>query len=148
MNRRDFLRTGSGLAAATAAGCGAHTESQSQRPNVLLIYTDEHSHWTLGAYGGTIIGTPNIDSIGREGAIFNNFFVNSAVCTPSRGCLMTGRYPHQHGAYQNNIELNRDEVTIAELFRRAGYETGMGGQVAPRRAAQTRLDECRTLDGL
>jgi len=128
MNRRDFLRTGTGLAAATAAGCGAQTESQSQRPNVLVIYTDEHSHWTLGAYGGTIIGTPNIDSIGHEGAIFNNFFVNSAVCTPSRGCLMTGRYPHQHGAYQNNIELNRDEVTIAELFRRAGYETGMGGK--------------------
>lgn len=128
MNRRDFLRTGGGLAAATAAGCGTKTEPMPPKPNVLLIYSDEHSHWTLGAYGGKIIGTPNIDSIGHDGAIFNNFFVNSAVCTPSRGCLMTGRYPHQHGAYTNNIELSRDQVTIAELFRRAGYETGMAGK--------------------
>ncbi len=95
---------------------------------MLVIYTDEHSSWTLGAYGGKLIGTPNIDRIGREGAIFHNYFVNSAVCTPSRGCIITGRYPHAHGAYRNNVELNRDEITLAECFRRAGYETGFAGK--------------------
>jgi len=97
-------------------------------PNVLIIYTDEHSAWTLGAYGSKLVGTPNIDRIGREGVIFNNYLVNSAVCTPSRGCFITGRYPHAHGAYRNNIEMGRGQVTMAHLFQRAGYETGMAGK--------------------
>ena len=126
MNRREFLQTGSALAG--AAGCGRTEQRRAKKPNVLLLYTDEHSHWTLGAYGGKVAGTPHLDSIGREGAVFNNFFVNSAVCTPSRGCLMTGRYPHRHGAYRNYVRLGSDNVTIAELFRRAGYETGMAGK--------------------
>ena len=128
MQRLEFLAA-AGAAGLSAAACNSGAQPESRkRPNVLVLYTDEHSAWTLGAYGGKLIGTPNLDRIGREGAIFHNYFVNSAVCTPSRGCLVTGRYPHAHGAYSNNIELNRDEVTIAECFRRAGYQTGYAGK--------------------
>lgn len=98
------------------------------RPNVLLILTDQQSFWTLGAYGGQLPGTPNIDSIGRQGAIFRNFFVTSAVCTPSRGCYMTGRYPHAHGAVHNDLPLHSDEFTLGNMFQQAGYETGYAGK--------------------
>jgi len=122
MTRRDFL-----AASSLTAAC-ASPPAERERPNVLFIYTDEHSAWTLGAYGGTLIETPHLDLIAQDGAVFNNYFVNSAVCTPSRGCLLTGRYPHAHGAYTNNLELNRDEVTLAHLFKASGYETGMAGK--------------------
>ena len=98
------------------------------RPNLLVIHTDQQNCWTLSAYGGTLVDTPNIGRLGQEGAIFRSFFTNSAVCTPSRGCLVTGRYPHAHGAYTNNIPLNRDEVTFAQVLLRDGYDTGYAGK--------------------
>jgi arylsulfatase A-like enzyme len=82
----------------------------------------------LGAYGGTLVDTPNIDSIASGGALFGNFFVNSAVCTPSRGCMLTGRYPHCHGAYRNPVHINRDEVTLAHVLAKAGYDTAYMGK--------------------
>lgn len=97
-------------------------------PNVLVIHTDEQSCWTLGAYGGELIETPHIDRLAREGAVFRNCFSNSPVCTPSRGCFMTGRYPHAHGAYTNSRALNRDEVTWAHILQRHGYDTAYIGK--------------------
>jgi uncharacterized sulfatase len=125
LTRRTFLATGTAAALTTVAMGATKPE---KRPNVLLILTDEQSLWTLGAYGGKLPGTPNIDSIGKEGAIFRNFFVTSAVCTPSRGCLLTGRYPNAHGACHNNLPLNPDEFTLGHMFQRAGYETGYVGK--------------------
>jgi arylsulfatase A-like enzyme len=100
----------------------------TSQPNVLVIHTDQQSSWTLSCYGGTLVDTPNVDRLAREGAVFDQFFTNSAVCTPSRGCFVTGRYPHSHGAYTNNIPLNRDEITFAEQLRRNGYHTGYTGK--------------------
>ena len=99
-----------------------------QSPNVFIIYTDQQSSWTLGCYGGNVIDTPNIDQLAANGALLRNFFANSAVCTPSRGCFLTGRYPESHGAYDNHMELNRDEITFAEILRRQGYRTGYAGK--------------------
>jgi len=129
--RREFLQTAAGAAAAAAFGpaaVAAATAENDRPPNLLIIHTDQQSSWTLGAYGGELIGTPNIDSIGRQGAVLDQFFTNSAVCTPSRGCLATGRYPHCHGAYRNCIEMNRDEMTMARILKRAGYATGYAGK--------------------
>ena len=100
----------------------------NRKPNLLVILTDQQSAWTLGAYGGDAVGTPRIDAVGEEGARFENFFTNSAVCSPSRGCLFTGLYPHVHGTYHNDIELNRDAVTFAQVLRDNGYETGYAGK--------------------
>ena len=97
-------------------------------PNLLIIHTDQQSWWTLGCYGGSVVETPNIDRLATEGAMLTNFFTNSAVCTPSRGCFLTGRYPHSHGAYTNNIPLNRDEVTFAQVLRDQGYQTRYAGK--------------------
>ncbi len=143
MNRRDFLKA-AGLGAASLAietpriAAASRTEKKPNRPNLLIIHTDQLSSWAVSIYakqltrtpnyGKVLVETPNIDALARQGAMLNNFFTNSAVSTPSRGCLLTGRYPHCHGAYRNNIELNRDEITIAKVLRRNGYETGYAGK--------------------
>lgn len=98
------------------------------RPNLLIIHTDQQDSWSISAYGGTLVSTPNIDRLATDGARFTNFFTNSAICTPSRGCFVTGRYPHAHGAYRNNLCLHADEVTFAEMLRRDGYDTGYIGK--------------------
>ena len=100
----------------------------SERPNLLVVHTDQQSLWTLGCYGGSLVDTPNIDAIASGGALFGNFFVNSAVCTPSRGSMLTGRYPHCHGAYRNPVHINRDEVTLARVLAKAGYDTAYMGK--------------------
>ena len=101
---------------------------KQKRPNLLVIHTDQQSRWTIGAYGGTTISTPNIDRLAKEGALFTDFFTNSALCTPSRGCLVTGRYPHSHGAWTNDVPLNNNEITFAETLRKSGYITGYAGK--------------------
>ncbi len=136
-SRRDFLKTGAAVVAGAAMSKTAAGVAPG-KPNLLILHTDQQSSWSLSIYarrlehvpnyGKTLIDTPHTDRIGREGAMLTNFIVNSAVCTPSRGCLFTGRYPLAHGAYRNNIELNRDEITIAEQLKRHGYRTGYAGK--------------------
>jgi len=140
-SRREFL-AGLGAGAASIAVLGmngdVHAADSKSKPNLLIIHTDQLSSWALSVYargllktpnyGRTVVHTPNIDRLGNEGARLTEFYTNSAVCTPSRGCLLTGRYPHCHGAYRNNIEMNRDEVTIAHVLKRNGYETGYAGK--------------------
>ena len=143
MNRRGFLRmvglTSMSLAWPTlSTGRAKPARRKNQKPNLLIIHTDQLSSWAISTYarkltqtpnyGKVLIETPHIDSLAKEGAILYNFFTNSAVCTPSRGCLLAGRYPHAHGAYKNNIEMNRDEVTIAHILHRHGYDTGYAGK--------------------
>jgi uncharacterized sulfatase len=121
-----------------AVGRARLARRKNESPNLLIIHTDQLSCWAISIYakqrtdtanyGKVLVKTPYIDSLAKEGAIFYNFFTNSAVCTPSRGCLVTGRYPHAHGAYKNNIEMNRDEVTIAHILQSNGYETGYAGK--------------------
>lgn len=99
-----------------------------KRPNLLILHTDQQSTWTLGIYGGKLIGTPNIDSIGEEGAVFNNFFCNHARCSPSRACMLTGRYPFYNGVYTNALRFNEGEVTIAHILAENGYDTAYRGK--------------------
>jgi arylsulfatase A-like enzyme len=96
--------------------------------NLLLILTDQQSTWTLGCYGGRGAESPHVDRLAREGVLLSSCFVNSACCTPSRGCLFTGQYPHRHGAYFNDLPLRRDSVTIAHRLHDAGYDTAYVGK--------------------
>jgi arylsulfatase A-like enzyme len=103
-------------------------KQEPQRPNLLVIQTDQLSSWALSCYGGHLVPTPHIDALAEEGVRFDNFFANSAVCTPSRGSFLTGRYPHSHGAYRNGEALNEDEITIASVLSGHGYATGYAGK--------------------
>ena len=96
--------------------------------NLLVIQTDEHHFKTLGCYGGKIVKTPNIDWIAKNGAIATSFYATTPVCSPSRGALMSGKYPQHTPVTNNNIKLGDDIVTFAEVLRRKGYATGYAGK--------------------
>ncbi len=86
------------------------------QPNLLLIWTDEQRPDTLSAYGNTQTRTPNLDRLASVSTVFDHCICCSPVCTPSRGSILSGRWPHQHGALQNNIPLNPDCNTLAEYL--------------------------------
>jgi arylsulfatase A-like enzyme len=99
-------------------------------PNVVVILTDDQGWGDLSLNGNTNLATPNIDSIGRQGARFDRFFV-CPVCSPTRAEFLTGRYHPRGGVYDTSRggeRLNLGERTIAELFKSAGYRTGIFGK--------------------
>ena len=108
----------------------------ADRPNVVLMLSDNLGFGDLGAYGsgGAMRGmpTPNIDQLASEGLMMTQFFVEPG-CTPSRAGLMTGRYSVRSGLNSiivagTPLTLQDDEFTIAELFKEHGYTTGMTGK--------------------
>lgn len=101
-----------------------------KRPNVVLILTDDQGIGDLGCHGNPWIKTPNIDKFYEDGVRLTDFHV-SPVCTPTRGAIMTGRYPINNGAwatYKGRDALTGNATTIAEIFRHNGYRTGLFGK--------------------
>lgn len=102
----------------------------SEKPNVIIIITDDMGYGDLSYTGNTNIRTPQIDSLAGGGASFTNFYV-SPVCSPTRAELLTGRYHPRSGVYGTSAggeRLDLDETTIAEVFKKAGYSTGIFGK--------------------
>lgn len=99
-----------------------------QRPNFLLFITDQQRADHTGAYGNTVVNTPNIDALARRGWLAERCYVASPICMPNRGSLMTGRLPSVHGARHNGIPLPFSEVTFVERLRDSGYATALVGK--------------------
>ena len=120
-----------------------------KKPNVLWICTDHQRYDTLGCYGNTFVRTPNIDRLAENGVQFNYAYSQSPVCTPSRACFMTGRYPRTARARQNGQMLPRDERLISKIFAEQGYNCGLSGKLhlAPCNTAVCRTTEERIDDG-
>ena len=100
------------------------------RPNVVVILTDDQGWGDLGVNGNSNLSTPNIDSLARDGATFDNFYV-CAVCAPTRAEFLTGRYYPRtgvSGVSRGEGRLNPDETTIADVLKAAGYATGAFGK--------------------
>lgn len=125
-----------------------HTEN---KPNFILIFTDDQGYGDLSCFGGEHVYTPNIDKMAEEGARLTSFYVAAPLCTPSRAALMTGCYPRRVSMEPPsslavdlpNIPpgkrfpvclagdgngLNPDEITIAEIAQSVGYRTGIFGK--------------------
>ncbi len=107
----------------------------ADRPNILLIMSDDMGYSDLGCYGGEI-ATPNLDALAAGGVRFTQFY-NGARCCPTRASLLTGLYPHQAGMgfMIRRVEapgylgdLSRQAVTLAEVLRGGGYRTAMAGK--------------------
>ena len=100
------------------------------RPNVVVILSDDQGWGDLSVHGNTNLRTPSIDSLGRDGALFERFFV-CPVCSPTRAEFLTGRY-HPRGGVWNvttgGERLNLDEKTVADTFKGAGYAVGAFGK--------------------
>ncbi len=102
---------------------------EAKRPNIVFILADDLGYGDLGCYGQTRIKTPNIDRLASEGIRFTQCYAGSTVCAPSRCSLMTG-YHSGHSRVRGNalVPLRPEDVTVAEVLKRAGYATGMVGK--------------------
>ena len=110
----------------TALACGAAT----QRPNLILIMTDDQGCGDLGITGNPVLETPQIDAMARGGAAMTHFYV-SPVCSPTRASLMTGRYHYRTrvvDTFKGRSMMEPSEDTVAEVLHGAGYATGIFGK--------------------
>jgi arylsulfatase A-like enzyme len=126
-------------------------QAPAKRPNIILIVSDDQGYADLGCFGGKQIRTPNLDRLAKQGVRGTSFYVAWPACTPSRGSLLTGRYPQRNGLYdmirndmvnyghrftpeeyavspEMTLGLDVRELTLGDLLRRAGYRTGMIGK--------------------
>jgi arylsulfatase A-like enzyme len=110
------------------------TSAFAAPPNVILINCDDLGYGDLGCYGAKDIRTPHLDRMAAEGTRFTDFSVTSALCTPSRASLMTGKYPGRVGLATGVLRpdarngLAGSEITLAEVMKSAGYATGCIGK--------------------
>jgi arylsulfatase A len=115
---------------AVLAGSGSARGAAAEQPNVLLVVTDDQGYWDTGWSGNEQIDTPTMDKLAEEGAAFTRFYVEP-VCAPTRAGLMTGRHYLRTGIYNTRFgsdTLGKDEITLAELLKQAGYRTGLFGK--------------------
>ena len=136
------------LAAAVLPGV---SEAARERPNILLIVSDDQGHSDLGCIGTKPLQTPHLDRLAAGGVRATSFYVTWPACTPSRGSLLTGRHPQRNGLYdmvrndlvnyghrytpeeyavspEMTLGLDPREVTLGDVMRRAGYRTGVVGK--------------------
>ena len=100
-----------------------------QRPNVLLLYTDQQRWDALGAAGNPLIRTPNIDALAADGTLFSNSFVNCPVCMPSRMSMLSGLYPNTLGIRCNGTEMPRDVPCVQNVLNLYDYHTANIGKL-------------------
>jgi len=147
MERRGFLKSGlvagAGLLLARSGWSGGGIFTNASPPNIIIILTDDLGYGDIGCFGNEIIRTPNLDYLGTRGARLTNFYSSAPVCSPSRAGLLTGRYPPRTkitqvlfpsrgiesivtayvGLKTSVIALPKDEITLAEVLKSAGYRT-------------------------
>ena len=112
-----------------AGACGSAPE-QDNRPNVILVMTDDQGWAQVGYRGDDVLQTPHLDALAEESVEFTRFYA-SPVCAPTRASLMTGRYNYRTGVvdtWMGRAMMAPDEVTIAEILSEAGYRTGIFGK--------------------
>jgi arylsulfatase A len=107
--------------------------SDRARPNVVIVVADDLGYGDLGRFNDGRCRSPHLDALATEGICLTQHYSGSPVCAPARAALLTGRYPHRTGAIDTLQGRGLDrialgEITIADLFRRAGYRTGLVGK--------------------
>ncbi len=134
MKRRDFLKVSGAVAVTAAVSNPARTQKplgRRRRPNVLMITTHDIGQH-IGCYGVKTVHTENLDGLAARGIRFANYFAADCVCSPSRGCILTGRYPQTNGLMGLTHEpwgwkFNEGERHVAAILKDAGYRTVLVG---------------------
>ena len=111
--------------------CYAGDLLSKERPNILFIFSDDHSFEAISAYGGRlkdVAPTPNLDRIASEGIRFDNCFVTNALCGPCRAVIQTGKHSHLNGFLENHHVFNGDQQTFPKLLQKGGYQTALIGK--------------------
>lgn len=139
------------LLAVTLSAAAACSNAAERPPNIVLIVSDDQGYNDLGCLGNTNIITPNLDRLAAEGVRCTNFYVSWPACTPSRGSILTGRYPQRNGLYdmiRNDVAdygykippdeyavspervlgMDTREVMISDVLKKQGYTNGVFGK--------------------
>lgn len=107
---------------------GAAFAARGEKPNILMILSDDHSAAHAGCYGNKVIRTPNIDAFAAEGMRFDRAYTTSPQCSPSRASIFTGQSPQRVNMTRLHAVLPREHKTFFEHLRAAGYQTGVAGR--------------------
>lgn len=126
---------GAGSAALALPGLGCTAPQAGRKPNIIFVMADDLGYGDLGCYGQTMFRTPHIDRMAEEGMRFTDFYAGSTVCAPSRSCLLTGLHTghtrirgNSSRATGQRVPLRDDDLTVAEVLKKAGYATGIIGK--------------------
>ncbi|MBI1358017.1 MAG: sulfatase-like hydrolase/transferase [Acidobacteria bacterium] len=106
----------------------ALTSSAAPRPNVVLVLADDQGWGETGYHGHPRLRTPVLDEMAASGLRFNRFYSAAPNCSPTRASILTGRHPNRSGVFAPNHSTRPEEITIAQILRRAGYRTGHFGK--------------------
>jgi arylsulfatase A-like enzyme len=141
ITRRQLLQLASGACATTTLGSATilqaaahdkapavHTTSSKRPPNLIFFLTDEQRADTMAAYGNKQIHVPTLNKLASKSVVFETAYVTQPVCTPSRGCLLTGLYPHTDGVTHNNLRLPAATPVLPEMLRPGQYKTAYFGK--------------------
>jgi N-sulfoglucosamine sulfohydrolase len=124
------------IAVLAVVSCGNPQPEKTEQPNFIVFITDDASWNDCGPYGNNKIKTPNINKLAEEGVVFNNAFLTTSSCSPSRCSILTGRYPHSTGAAELHMPLPADQVLFSGELQKEGYYTAVAGKyhIGPKRA--------------
>ena len=114
-------------------------QSKAKKPNVIIFFCDNLGYGDVEPFGSKVNRTPNLNRMAKEGRKFTSFYVTAGVCTPSRASIMTGCYAQRVGMHWNPRDgnvirpispygLNPNEITVAEVLKDRGYNTGLIGK--------------------
>jgi len=140
-----------GIAACVLLSLGCAVAAQTRPPNIVLIVSDDQGYNDLGCYGDKNVKTPRLDRLAAEGVRLTDFYVSWPACTPSRGSILTGRYPQRNGLYdmirneapdygykyppaeyattaERVLGMDVREVMISQVLKGAGYRTAVFGK--------------------
>lgn len=107
----------------------SQASDKQKDPNIILIMCDDLGWGDTGFNGNLKILTPNLDKLSAKGMVFNRFYSASAVCSPTRGSCLTGRNPYRYGIPgANKGHMKKEEITLPELLKEKGYQTGHFGK--------------------
>ncbi len=125
VTRRNFIKTSAVAALGfNIIGCGIRTE----KPNLLLIWTDQQRADTMKVYGNYKLQVPNFNKLASQSIVFEKAYVTQPVCTPARSSVMTGLWPHTNGCTENNIPLRPDTLCLPEIINDPEYRTAYFGK--------------------
>ena len=105
--------------------------SAPKQPNIVFIFSDDHAYQAISAYNDPrkLLQTPNIDRLAHEGMRFDRCMVPNSICGPSRATVLTGKYSHANGFYNNiNSKFDGSQTTFPKILKAAGYQTALVGK--------------------
>lgn len=100
----------------------------STRPNIVMVFSDDHARQAVSSYGSRLISTPNIDKLAQEGIRFDRHYTTNPICAPSRATLLTGKYSHLNGLKDNASVFDGSQETFPKLLQAQGYATAVIGK--------------------